>query len=137
MAANANDYSLAGAINHGFNAAFGTTSLAFQNNFVVQAVLGNPITTIAYGSLTDVAGAAASEAPAFIEKGMGTAITYGRRTTAIEADIARVQEWLGTLTSPPPVSTTGKSKPEDRPTFHPLLTYADARWEDQEAWQPS
>ena len=85
MAAHANDFSIAGALNHTYNAITGSNSLAFQNNFFAQAVLGNPITTLAYGSATDNAGTAASLAPTIVQMGMGTVTSYGRRTTTIMA----------------------------------------------------
>ncbi|MGA8030410.1 MAG: RHS repeat-associated core domain-containing protein, partial [Bryobacteraceae bacterium] len=85
MAAHANDFSVAGALNHTYNAITGSGSLAFQNNFFAQAVLGNPITTVAYGSTTDSAGTAASLAPAIMQTGMGAVTSYGRRTTTIMA----------------------------------------------------
>jgi len=85
MAAHANGFSIAGTINHGFNAIFGTTSLAFENNFFAQAVFGNPITTVLYGSAIDNAGTALSLGPTFVQKGMGTVTSYGRRTTTIMA----------------------------------------------------
>lgn len=84
MAAHANDFSIAGTLNHGFNAIFGT-SLAVQNNFFAQAVFGNPITTVLYGSATDNAGTALSTGPTFVQMGMGTVTSYGRRTTTIMA----------------------------------------------------
>ena len=43
-ARHATDFSIAGALNHTYNAITGTNSLAFQNNFFAQAVLANPIT---------------------------------------------------------------------------------------------
>ena len=85
MAAHANDFSIAGTLNHAYNAITGSNSLAFQNNFFAQAVLGNPITTLAYGSATDNAGTAASLAPTIVQMGMGTVTSYGRRTTTIMA----------------------------------------------------
>ena len=85
MAAHATDFSIAGALNHTYNAITGSNSLAFQNNFFAQAVLGNPITTLAYGSATDNAGTAASLAPTIVQMGMGTVTSYGRRTTTIMA----------------------------------------------------
>ena len=63
MAAHANDFSIAGTLNHTYNAITGSNSLTFQNNFFAQAVLGNPLTSLAYGSATDNAGTAASLAP--------------------------------------------------------------------------
>jgi hypothetical protein len=48
MAGHANDFSIAGTLNHAFNVIAGGNSLAFQNNFFAQAALGNPITTLAY-----------------------------------------------------------------------------------------
>ncbi len=78
MATYANDFSIAGTLNHTYNAITGGNSLAFQNNLFAQAVLGNPITTFAYGSATDNAGTAASLAPAIVQMGMGTApVTAG------------------------------------------------------------
>jgi hypothetical protein len=85
MAAHANDFSIAGTLNHTYNAITGSNSLAFQNNFFAQAVLGNPLTTLAYGSATDNAGTAASLAPTIVQMGMGTVTSYGRRTTTIMA----------------------------------------------------
>lgn len=63
-----------------------------------------------------------------LETGIGAQVNglcvHSLRATAAtnalshEADIAKVQEWLGHATSPPRASTTGrKTRPEDRPTF--------------------
>jgi hypothetical protein len=85
MASHANDFSIAGTINHGFNWIFGTKSSSFQDNWFVQAVAGNPITSFVYGDVSSNAGTVASIAPTVLKRGMGTATTYGRRTTAIMA----------------------------------------------------
>ena len=85
MTAHANDFSIPGALNGAYNAITGSDNLAFQNNFLAQAILGNPITTFLYGSATDNAGTAASLAPTIVQMGMGTVTSYGRRTTTIMA----------------------------------------------------
>lgn len=83
MQANANTFSIAGGLNHAFNKVFGTTSLAFQNNGLVQALLGNPITALTFGTLQDSATAGATATPGIVALGMGTVTSYGRRTSTV------------------------------------------------------
>jgi RHS repeat-associated protein len=86
MTANSATFSLAGlaqgAVNAVLNAA-GQSSVNFQNNPYVQFFLGNSFSSVLYGSGTDAAVSAASTAPGFIQEGMGTVTTYGRRSSEI------------------------------------------------------
>jgi hypothetical protein len=93
MAANSSTFSLAGlaqgTVNTVLNAA-GQSSVNFQSNPYVQFFLGNSFSSVLYGSGTDTALTGASNAPGFIQAGMGTITTYGRNTPTITSlNIAR------------------------------------------------
>ena len=76
MAANANNYSIAGVIDR----VAGTN---IRNSTLGGAVLGNSITTLAYGSLGDNAVGTILETPTFVSRGMGAVTSYGRRTATV------------------------------------------------------
>ncbi|HEU5401424.1 MAG TPA: RHS repeat-associated core domain-containing protein [Terriglobales bacterium] len=78
MAAHANDFSIVGTLNYLTNTAFGRSD-NYKDSFLGGFVGGNSITSLLYGSLTDQAGAPFS----VIAPAMGTATSYGRRTSTI------------------------------------------------------
>jgi len=84
MAAHANDFSILGAVNAGTNALFNRQD-TYENNLVLGALGGNSITSLVYGSTGDAAGGATTLAPTIVTEAMGTATSYGRRTSTIMA----------------------------------------------------
>jgi RHS repeat-associated protein len=82
MAANANTYSLGGSVELGINVATGTNT-SFSSNPLVSAVTGNSINSLLFGSTADAAGTMAASAPGLVSTAMGTATTFGRRTSSI------------------------------------------------------
>ncbi len=84
MAAHANDFSIAGAVETGINALTGTHT-RLRDNLLVGAVAGNSITTLFWGGAADNAAGAATMAPTFVKAGMGQTLSYGRRTADIMA----------------------------------------------------
>jgi RHS repeat-associated protein len=80
MAANANTYSLSGSVELGINVATGTnTNFSQYTSFVA----GNSINSFLFGSTADAAGTMAASAPGLVSTAMGTATTFGRRTSSI------------------------------------------------------
>jgi len=84
MAAHANDFSILGAVNAGTNYVFNRQD-SYKNNVVLGALGGNSITSLLYGSTADAAGTGVTLAPTIVTAAMGTATSYGRRTTTIMA----------------------------------------------------
>lgn len=82
MAAHANDFSIAGAVESGINALTGTNT-RLRDNLIVGALAGNSITTLLYGSAQDNAAGQIATAPTYVAWGIGSATTYGRRTSDI------------------------------------------------------
>ena len=86
MAANSSTFSLAGlaqgTVNTVLNAA-GMSSVDFKNNPFVQFFLGNAVSTVVYGSARDAGLTLATQLPAPVTYGMGSGITWGRRTSTI------------------------------------------------------
>ena len=82
MAANANTYSVGGSVELGINVATGTNT-SFSSNPLVSAVTGNSINSFLFGSTADAAGTMATSAPGLVSTAMGTATTFGRRTSSI------------------------------------------------------
>lgn len=80
MAANANTYSLGGSVELGINVATGTnTNYSQYTSFVT----GNSVNSLLFGSTADAAGTMAASAPGIVSTAMGTATTFGRRTSSI------------------------------------------------------
>ncbi len=79
MASNANNFSIAGAADYVFHTNIRNSTLGFG------AVLGNSVTTLAFGSFQENATGIALMTPTFVSRGMGTVTSYGRRTAAIAA----------------------------------------------------
>ena len=84
MAAHANDFSILGAVNAGTNYVFNRQD-SYKNNVVLGALGGNSITSLLDGSTADAAGTGVTLAPTIVTAAMGTATSYGRRTTTIMA----------------------------------------------------
>jgi len=84
MAAHANNFRIAGAVETGINALTGTHT-RLRDNLLVGAVAGNSITTLFWGGAADNAAGAATMAPTFVKAGMGQTLSYGRRTADIMA----------------------------------------------------
>ncbi len=85
MTANSSTFSLAGLAQDGVNAvlsAFGK-SVDFKDTFLAQLLGGNSVSGLLFGSPADAAMAAGSNTPGILHAAMGTATTYGRRTSTI------------------------------------------------------
>jgi RHS repeat-associated protein len=78
MAAHANDASIVGGVDR----VFGTS---FRDTFLGGVLGGNSIAGLLYGSAQDSSGAAVGNTPEIVTRAMGTATTYGRRTSTIMA----------------------------------------------------
>jgi hypothetical protein len=83
MVANANDYSVNGILRVGFNIA--GIDAKILSHPVVNAIVGNPVNTILFGTGGETAASGLGMVPGFIQRGIGTATTYGRRTTTLMA----------------------------------------------------
>src|SRR6185437_11637898 len=84
MAAHANDFSILGSVNAGTNAIFNRHD-TYKNYVILGAFAGNSITSLLYGSASDAAGTGTTIAPTIVTTAMGTATSYGRRTSTIMA----------------------------------------------------
>jgi hypothetical protein len=85
LVANANNYSIGGAAELAANVATGTNT-SYSSNPAVSAFTGNTITGIisaASGNAQDAASLAATQLPTRISQGMGSTLTYGRRTSEV------------------------------------------------------
>ncbi|MHB8734771.1 MAG: RHS repeat-associated core domain-containing protein [Terriglobales bacterium] len=80
LAANAHTYSAGGAIELAVNVATGTNT-SFSSNKAVDFFTGNVINSVLFGDAKDAGLAAAGQAPGVLEAGVGTGLTYGRRTS--------------------------------------------------------
>ena len=82
MAANANTYSIGGSVELAGNVATGTNT-SYSSNVLVGAVTGNSVNTLFFGSGADAAAGMGANAPGLVSTAMGSATTFGRRTSAI------------------------------------------------------
>ncbi len=82
MESNVNNYSLGGSLELGANVAFGFNSSASSNPFV-SAVTGNGVGSLLFGNGVDAAGTMATSTPDVVNAGIGSALTYGRRSSNI------------------------------------------------------
>ena len=82
MTTNANTYSLGGSVELGINVATGTNT-SYSSNALVSSVTGNSINSFLFGTTADAAGTMAANAPSLVSRAMGTATTFGRRTSTI------------------------------------------------------
>jgi RHS repeat-associated protein len=95
MSQNANTYSIGGSVELAINVASGTSS-SVSSYTPVSAIVGNNINTFLFGGSADAGGSMASYAPGLINSAMGSATTFGRRTTSIMS-----LNLLGTPGGPP------------------------------------
>jgi RHS repeat-associated protein len=84
MAQHANEYSLGGLLDTSYGLATGKDS-SLSTNPLASFFLGNSINTFFFGSGGENASTALNNAPSAITGGMGSALTYGRRTSDIMA----------------------------------------------------
>lgn len=82
MAANANTYSIGGSVELAGNVATGTNT-SYSSNVFVGAVTGNSVNTLFFGSGADAAAGMGANAPGLVSTAMGSATTFGRRTSTI------------------------------------------------------
>jgi RHS repeat-associated protein len=83
MEANSSTYSIGGSVELGANVLTGTNT-NYSSNPIISGVTGNAINTVLFGDSTAEAGAtAAANTPELVSNTMGSATTYGRRTTDI------------------------------------------------------
>jgi RHS repeat-associated protein len=84
MSANASTYSIGGSIELAANVATGTNT-SYSSNVLIGAVTGNSVNTLlfGFGSTSDAAAGMAVQAPGLVGAGMGSAITFGRRSSTI------------------------------------------------------
>jgi hypothetical protein len=82
MTTHANDFSLAGAFESAVNALTGTHTRA-RDNLLVGALAGNSITTLLCRGVADNAAGSAASAVGVMGSGVGSALSYGRRTVDI------------------------------------------------------
>ena len=80
MSANANTYSIGGSVELAADAAFNkNTSISSYTS----PVTGNSINTLFFGSGSDAASTMAASTPGLVGTAMGSATTFGRRTSSI------------------------------------------------------
>jgi len=82
MSANANTYSIGGSIELVGDVAFNKNT-SISSNPLISAVTGNSINTFFFGSTADAAAGMGANTPGLVSTAMGSATSYGRRTSDI------------------------------------------------------
>jgi RHS repeat-associated protein len=101
MARNANTYSVGGALELALNVATDTSS---SYSSYTELATGNSINSLLFGSAGQAAQEMAGNAPDLVGTAMGSALTYGRRTTNI------MSLNLGGVPGGPPLALSQASK---------------------------